>query len=107
MDAVAVVRMSGPLTRYVEGFAAELRSQGYTELSLANQLRLISDLSRWLLSKRLRIEDIDEALLRRFIVRRRRTRTHFTSKRALAPLLAYLRGIGAATISATSKVRSG
>jgi hypothetical protein len=41
MDAVAVVRMSGPLTRYVEGFAAELRAQGYTELSLANQLRLV------------------------------------------------------------------
>src|SRR5262245_54994599 len=99
MDAVAVVRMTGPLTRYVEGFAAELRCQGYTELSLANQLRLIADLSRWLESRRVLVDDIDDAVLQRFIVRRRRTHSHFTSERALAPLLGHLQGIGA--ISAT------
>jgi integrase/recombinase XerD len=107
MDAVAVVRIAGPLTRYVEGFAAELRAQGYTELSLANQLRLISDLSRWLQSKCLSVEDIDEAVLRRFLVKRQRTRTQFTSERALAPVVAYLQGIGAVTIIASSKQRSG
>jgi site-specific recombinase XerD len=99
--------MSGPLTRYVEGFAAELRAQGYTELSLANQLRLVSDLSRWLQSKRVVVEDVDEAVLQRFVVRRRRTHTHFTSERALAPLVAYLRRIGAMTMPSCSKQRSG
>ncbi len=107
MDAVAVVRMSGPLTRYVEGFAAELRAQGYTELSLANQLRLFSHLSRWLESGRLVVEDIDEAILRRFLAKRRQTRTHFTSERALAPLLAYLRGIDVVTMTAPSEERIG
>lgn len=107
MDAVAVVRMSGPLTRHVEGFAAELRSQGYTELSLANQLRLVSHLSRWLQSLRILVEDIDDAVLQRFLAKRRREHTHFTSKRALAPLVAYLRGIGAVSTAAPAVQRSG
>lgn len=95
MDAVATVRISGPLTRYVEGFAAELRAQGYTELSLANQLRLMSDLSRWLTSKRIAIKEFDRGVVDRFLAKRRRTHTHFTSKRALDPLLAHLRVAGA------------
>jgi integrase/recombinase XerD len=95
MDAVATVRISGPLTRYVEGFAAELRALGYTELSLANQLRLMSDLSRWLTSKRVGIEDIDQAVVHRFLAKRRRTYTHFTSERALVPLLTHLHAVGA------------
>lgn len=65
MDAVATVRFSGPLTRYVEGFAAELRAHGYTELSLRNQLRLMSDLSRWLQSKRIPVEVFDLAAMHR------------------------------------------
>lgn len=95
MDAVATVRISGPLTRYVEGFAAELRARGYTELSLRNQLRLMSDLSRWLQSKRIPVEVFDLAAMHRFIARRRRTYTHFTSERALAPLLAHLQAVRA------------
>src|SRR5215203_6915224 len=95
MDAVATVRISGPLTRYVEGFAAELRADGYTELSLRNQLRLMSDLSRWLESKRIVVEDLDHAAVHRFIAKRRRTYTHFRSERALGPLLAHLEVVGA------------
>lgn len=95
MDAVATVRFSGPLTRYVEGFAAELRAHGYTELSLRNQLRLMSDLSRWLQRKRIPVEDFDRSAVHRFVAKRRRTYTHFTSERALAPLLAHLQAVGA------------
>jgi site-specific recombinase XerD len=94
MDAVATVRMSGPLTCHVEGLAAELRARGYTELSLANQLRLMSDLSRWLDSQRILVETLDGTVVRRFLARRRRKYTHFTSERALAPLLGYLQEIG-------------
>ena len=104
MDAVATVRISGPLTRYVEGFAAELRARGYTELSLANQLRLMSDLSRWLTSKRIRVEDIDLAQMDRFLVKRRRTHTQFTSERALAPLLAHLQAVGAVEAFVVAKL---
>jgi integrase len=103
MDAVATVRMSGPLTRYVEGFAAELRSQGYTELSLRNQLRLISDLSRWLKRLRIVVEEIDDVVVDRFLARRRRTYTHFTSERALRPLLAHLQAAGAVSASVVAE----
>ena len=95
MDAVAMVRMSGPLTRYVEGFAAELRSHGYTELSLRNLLHLMADLSRWLQSERIPVDHFGQTAMRRFVAKRRRTYTHFTSERALRPLLTYLRAIGA------------
>jgi integrase/recombinase XerD len=106
MDAVATVRISGPLTRYVEGFAAELRAHGYTELSLRNQLRLMSDLSRWLQCGRIAVGDFDQATMRRFVAKRRRTYTGFTSERALRPLLAHLRAVGAmapAVVAAPSR----
>lgn len=95
MDAVAEVRISGPLTRYVEGFAAELRSQGYTELSLRNLLHLMADLSRWLHSERIPVDQFGQTAMRRFVAKRRRTYTHFTSERALRPLLAHLQAAGA------------
>lgn len=98
MDAVATVRMSGPLTCHVEGFATELRSRGYTELSLANQLRLMADLSRLLETARLAVEDIDDGVVRRFLAKRRRTHTQFNSERGLAPLLGYLTSIEAVRI---------
>lgn len=95
MDAVAEVRISGPLTRYVEGFAAELRSQGYTELSLRNLLHLMADLSRWLQREGIAVDDFGQAAMRRFVAKRRRTYTGFTSERALRPLLAHLQEVGA------------
>jgi integrase/recombinase XerD len=95
MDAVSTVRITGPLTRYVDGFAAELRAQGYTELSLANQLRLVADLSRWLRKRRITVEEIDRAVVDRFVAKRRRTHTHFTSERAVRPLVAHLAAVGA------------
>ena len=64
MDAVTMVRISGPLTRFVEGFAAELRSQGYTELSLRNLLHLMSHLRRWLVSKHILVGGLDDAVVR-------------------------------------------
>lgn len=42
------VRMTGPLTPYAEGFAAELARQGYRPNAAANQLQLMAHLSRWL-----------------------------------------------------------
>ena len=37
------VRVSGPLAKYAAGFAAKLTAQGYTDLSLRNQLLLVAD----------------------------------------------------------------
>ena len=44
----ARVDVLGPLASTAAGFAAALTEQGYTDLSLANQLRLVAHFSRWL-----------------------------------------------------------
>lgn len=95
MTAVARVRMTGPLTPHVEGFAAELTARGYTDLSLANQLRLMADWSRWLRSVKTLVKNIDHDVVARFLAKRRRTHTQFLTDRALTPLLRYLQEVGA------------
>lgn len=98
MTAVSRVRMTGPLTPHVEGFAAELTAHGYTDLSLANQLRLMADWSRWLQSAKTLVEEINADIVARFLAKRRRTHTQFVTERALAPLLRYLHAIGAVSM---------
>lgn len=100
MSVAARVRMAGPLTRYVEGFAAALTAHGYTDLSLANQLRLMADLSRWLQAAKTAVGEIDHEVVARFLAKRRRTHTQFITERALAPLLRYLQAVGVVSIVA-------
>lgn len=101
MTVAAHVRSSGSLSRYADGFAAELLASGYTDLSLANQLRLMADFSRWLEdTARTAIDQIDHEVVTRFLSKRRRTHTQFVSKRAIEPLLRYLDSIGVVTIAA-------
>jgi integrase/recombinase XerD len=99
MSVAARVRMAGPLTCYVEGFAAELTAHGYTDLSLANQLRLMADLSRWLATAKTPVDEIDHEIVARFLAKRRRTHTQFITARALAPLLRYLDAAGVVSVT--------
>lgn len=99
MTAAARVRMAGPLTRYVEGFAAELTAHGYTDLSLANQLRLMAHLSRWLQAHGTPVDAIDRQVVGRFLSARRRTHTQFITERALAPLLRHLQRTGVVSMA--------
>jgi integrase/recombinase XerD len=103
MSVAARVRMSGPLTRYVEGFAAELTAHGYTDLSLANQLRLMSDLSRWLEAAKTPVDKIDHEVVARFLAKRRRTHTQFITERAVSPLLRYLQVAGVVSVVASDR----
>ena len=103
MPVAARVRIAGPLTRYVDGFAAELTAHGYTDLSLANQLRLMADLSRWLHADGTLVEEIDHDDVTRFLAKRRRTHTQFVTERALAPLLRYLHAIGAVAVATADR----
>lgn len=48
MSSWTKVRVVGVLAPYAPGFGRELRSCGYTDLSVAEQLRLMSHLSRWM-----------------------------------------------------------
>jgi integrase/recombinase XerD len=53
MPSWTKVRVAGPLAPYAPGFGRELRGCGYTDLSTAEQLRLMSHLSRWMARERL------------------------------------------------------
>jgi integrase len=91
--------MTGPLVRYRDGFAAELTSHGYTDLSLANLLRLMADLSDWLERKDIEPAGIDHEVISRFLAKRRRTHTVFRSQHGLEPLLRHLAAAGAVVIA--------
>ena len=90
MQVSARVRVSGPLSKVMAGFAAALKVQGYTDLSAANQVRLAAHFSRWLEARRIEPSQLTPELLDRFIVLRRGTRTAFRSRRGLTPLLEHL-----------------
>ena len=84
--------VQGPLRDHAPGFCAELKRQGYTSLSAANQLRLLAGVSRWLESQSLDTPDLTPARIERFLQARRNAGyTCWLSLRGLSPLLTYLR----------------
>lgn len=91
----ARARMAGPLTPYVEGFEAELFGLGYSRGSVAHQLRLMARLDGWLAELGLETLDLSAGVVERFMALRRAAGEHLRTVRALAPLLAYLRRLGA------------
>ena len=94
---VAEVRVRGPLAVYAAGFAASLADQGYVPGSVHLQVQLMSQLSRWLDRERLPVDGLTELVAERFIAARRaRVERLFRSRRALEPVIAYLRGLGVA-----------
>lgn len=90
MKVSARVRVSGPLSGFAAGFAAKLTEQGYTDFSLANQLRLVAHFSRWLERHHVEVQRLTGEQVDRYVAYRRRTRTAFPSRRALAPLLEHI-----------------
>lgn len=99
MSVAAQVRMTGPLVRYRDGFAAELTAHGYTDLSCANLLRLMADFSGWLQREKIELASIHQGVISRFLAKRRRTHTAFRSKLGLGPLLRYLATTGAVAVA--------
>src|SRR5688572_10580381 len=104
MKASAGVHVSGPLAKFRAGFAAELTEWGYKDRSLRHQLLLAAHFSRWLDDRHLAPGDLTAELVDQYLALRRRTRTCWTSRRALAPLLEHL-GLTAAL--APAQKRSG
>jgi hypothetical protein len=92
---VSRVEVVGPFEPYQAGFEARLAGAGYTELSAANQVRLMRHLSIWLESRDLDGMDLTPAVVQEYLVFRRADGyTGWLSVRGLMPLLAYLRGLG-------------
>jgi integrase/recombinase XerD len=89
------VRVHGPLAGFAAGFADELSSVGYTQLSTANQLRVMAHFSRWMLSEGLEPGGLSDDATRQFLLARRAGGyTHWLSPRGMVPLIGYLRSLG-------------
>lgn len=92
---VSDVRVRGPLAGHTCGFAEFLAGQGYTPGSIRLQVHLVAQLSRWLEAEGVAVEELTELEAARFIaVRRARVRRLFRSRRALEPVIGYLRDVG-------------
>jgi integrase/recombinase XerD len=90
MKVSARVRVSGPLSSMAAGFASELATQGYTDLSLAVQLRFVAHFSRWLDERGIELSQLTPDLVDEYVALRRRTHTAPTSRHGMMPLLNHL-----------------
>jgi len=97
MSSPSRVRLSGLLVGYAVGFRADLEAQGYRSNVVANQLQLFAHVSRWLESKGLGPQHLTGERVAEFLSARRSAGyTLWLSEKGVAPLLTYLRSVGAA-----------
>ena len=90
------VRVDGPLAEFVPVFRERLRAAGYRRDSVADQVRLVADLSRWLTSEGVPIGKLGPAERAAFIAWRQSSgRRCLRSVKALVPFLEHLRAVGA------------
>jgi integrase/recombinase XerD len=91
------VRVTGPLELYACGFRLELDRRGYAPTSAAQRVQLMACVSRWMVAERVAVSGLMSERVERFVAWRRAAGyAHFRSSRSLAPLLDYLRALGAA-----------
>jgi len=90
-------RVSGPLSAFAAGFADELARQGYRPGVAGNHMRLLAQLSRWLVGEGLGADGLRTTEVERFLLARRAAGyTQLLSIKAMQPILAYLSGLGMA-----------
>src|SRR6185437_1527286 len=89
--------VTGPLQPYAAGFAGELARLGYTSQSAYGQMLLMAQVSRWLTGEGLDSGGLTPETAGWFLAARRAAGyVLYLSPKALVPLLAFLRRIGAA-----------
>ncbi len=99
MSNPSQVQVTGPLVAYAAGFRAELEAQGYRPNAVSCQLYVLAHVSRWLESKGLGPQELTRQRSLEFLAARRQAGyTLWLSEKGVAPLLAYLRQVGAAPI---------
>lgn len=94
MREVSVVIVSGPLSEAAGGFGEYLTGLGYAPLSIELRLRLLAHVSRWLAAEGLSARRFDVATVQRFLSARQATHQGLSGRRALEPLLRFLRSTG-------------
>jgi len=87
--------LAGPLRAHINAIAHQLSQQGDTRSSAKNTMRLLDDLSSWLLRQALTAADFHEQLASEFLQDRyRRCRPHLNDRAAVRRLLEHLRHQG-------------
>ena len=94
MEGSAQSAVAVRLEDYEEGFLAGLARLGYAPRSREAQRCLVRHLSRWLARRGLALSELSEEVAGQYVAVRREERSFLRSRRALRPLLAYLRGLG-------------
>lgn len=64
----------GPLSEYLDAYAASVAEQGYARHSIRRQIVTIADFSWWLRHKHIELRDLDGRIVDRFLRSRRRQR---------------------------------
>jgi hypothetical protein len=97
-DTYQGVRVCGPLASHADGFYSWLVDRRfYSPLTAVGHVRLLAHVSRWLVSRDLDCAALTDDLAFEFVEARRAAGyCNLRSPRALAPLVAYLREVGAA-----------
>ena len=86
----------GPLALFAEGLREDLAGQGFSPDTVVDHVHRLADLSRWLVERGLVTGELTSAVVREFQQGRRSVGVRAgTSDRALAPVLGYLRRLGA------------
>jgi site-specific recombinase XerC len=89
------VRVSGPLTPFVDGFCAHLLERGYSLWSAQFHLQFVAHVSRWLEAEGLEVSGLTPQAVDRFLAERRRQGyAARLSSNAVRPLLCYLDALG-------------
>ena len=90
IDSVGVW-ISGPLAAFSDGYASELTRTGYAPASVRQQMKVLADLSDWLLKQGMVAADLRSSELDRFLHDRRAAgHTRYSSSKAVRPILDYL-----------------
>lgn len=88
-------RRKNPVTALSKGLEEDLRRQGYTASTIWKQRRLLNDLIGWLQGQQLAMGDLSMAQVDRFMADRRAAGVRkLKTRKALGPILGYLRGLG-------------
>jgi site-specific recombinase XerD len=95
MSKVSVVKVVGPMAGYASEFGRELKKRGYTDHSVAQQLRLVAHVSRWLDAEGIEVPGLTPERIEAFCTARRgEGYTNLRTPRALRPLQEFLQGHG-------------
>jgi site-specific recombinase XerD len=88
--------VDGPLAPFADGLRVDLAGQGFAADTIVDHVHRLADLSGWLSARGLGLAELTGEIVQEFLRLRRSVGVRVgVSERALAPLLGYLRRLGA------------